>query len=179
MIMPQKHASNHDGYLSRYLKTGIKHMMGTEREVEARCKDGRSFPCILGLTEVEQGGDSGKFFCGFIRSLAHEKSLEKRTSDLEKRSSYFEEENQRNAQEILNQKSTILGILDASFDALFVITEECIIEMVNQKSCDVFGWTKEEMIGKVSYWTIDCSNFQFVSHYYRLSFASYHCRTLV
>jgi PAS domain S-box-containing protein len=48
----------------------------------------------------------------------------------------------------LDQKSTILGILDASFHALFVITEERIIQMVNQKSCDVFGWTKEEFIGQ-------------------------------
>jgi hypothetical protein len=81
--MPSQHASNHDDYLARYLKTGIKHMMGTEREVEACRKDGSIFPCTLELTEVEQGGDGGKVFCGFIRSLEKEKALEQRQSELE------------------------------------------------------------------------------------------------
>ena len=141
MIMPEEHAVNHDNYLEQYMKTGIKHMMGTEREVEARCKDGRIFPCILGLNEVNTPGSKERVFCGFIRSLSREKSLEKRASDTE-------EQNIKNAREILEQKSTILGILDSSFDSLFVITEERIIQMVNQKSCDIFGWTKEEFIGK-------------------------------
>eukprot|EP00956_Cyclotella_meneghiniana_P029740 scaffold73032_cov59-Cyclotella_meneghiniana.AAC.3 len=141
MIMPEEHAVNHDNYLEQYMKTGVKHMMGTEREVEARCKDGRIFPCILGLNEVNTPGSKDRVFCGFIRSLSREKSLEKRASDTE-------EQNIKNAREILEQKSTILGILDSSFDSLFVITEERIIQMVNQKSCDIFGWTKEEFIGK-------------------------------
>ncbi|KAL7479147.1 hypothetical protein ACHAW6_004888, partial [Cyclotella cf. meneghiniana] len=142
MIMPEDHAAKHDGYLARYLKTGIKNMMGTEREVEARRKDGSKFPCILGLAEVDDNGRGDTLFCGFIRSLAREKALERRVSDEEER-------NLKNAKEILEQRSTILGILDASFHALFVITEEeRIIQMVNQKSCDVFGWTKEEFIGQ-------------------------------
>ena len=141
MIMPEEHSAKHDGYLARYLETGVKKMMGTEREVEARCKDGSSFPCVLGLKEVETNSEGERMFCGFIRSLAREKTLEKRFSD-------EAAANIRNAKQILEQKSTILGILDASFHALFVITEERIIQMVNQKSCDVFGWTKEEFIGK-------------------------------
>eukprot|EP00804_Cyclotella_cryptica_P004181 CCRYP_014545-RA/>CCRYP_014545-RA protein AED:0.08 eAED:0.05 QI:0/0/0/1/1/1/6/0/1167 len=142
MIMPEEHASNHDSYLARYLKTGLKNMMGKEREVEARCKDGSKFPCILGLAEVEKSDAGDRLFCGFIHSLAHERALERRVTDEEQR-------NLKNAKEILEQRSTILGILDASFHALFVITEEkCTIQMVNQKSCDVFGWTKEEFIGQ-------------------------------
>ncbi|KAL7485174.1 hypothetical protein ACHAW6_010770, partial [Cyclotella cf. meneghiniana] len=142
MIMPEEHAAKHDGYLAQYLKTGIKNMMGTEREVEVCSKDGSTFPCILGLAEVDDniGGDT--LFCGFIRSLAHERALEQQVSDEEER-------NLKNAKEILEQRSTFLGILDASFHALFVITEEeCIIQMVNQKSCDVFGWIKEEFMGQ-------------------------------
>eukprot|EP00804_Cyclotella_cryptica_P009057 CCRYP_003157-RD/>CCRYP_003157-RD protein AED:0.08 eAED:0.08 QI:0/0.8/0.83/1/0.6/0.83/6/517/887 len=142
MIMPENHSANHDSYLSRYLETGTKNIMGKEREVEARRKDGSKFPCILGIAEVNDKGGSDRLFCGFIRSLAHEKALERRVSDEEER-------NLKNAKEMLEQKSTILGILDASFDALFVITEEDrIIQMVNQKSCDLFGWKKEEFIGQ-------------------------------
>ncbi|KAL3790495.1 hypothetical protein HJC23_012051 [Cyclotella cryptica] len=142
MIMPVEHAEYHDSYLARYLKTGMKNMMETEREVEARRKDGSMFPCILGLAQVDQHVGSDRLFCGFIRSLAREKALERRVTD-------EEQQNLKNSQEILEQRSTILGILDASFHALFVITEdERIIQMVNQKSCDVFGWTREEFIGQ-------------------------------
>ena len=81
--MPSQHASNHDDYLARYLKTGIKRMMGTEREAEACRKDGSVFPCTIELTEVEQGGDGKKVFCGFIRNLEKEKALEQRQSELE------------------------------------------------------------------------------------------------
>ena len=39
-------------------------------------------------------------------------------------------------------------ILDASFDALFVINDRGIIQKVNAASVKVFGWTMEELIGQ-------------------------------
>ena len=39
-------------------------------------------------------------------------------------------------------------ILDASFDALFVINDHGIIQKVNAASLKVFGWTMEELIGQ-------------------------------
>ena len=39
-------------------------------------------------------------------------------------------------------------ILDASFDALFVINDHGIIQKVNAASTNVFGWTMNELIGQ-------------------------------
>ena len=57
-----------------YARTGIKKMIGTQREVEARKKDGTLFPCILGLSELGWNGD-GKHYAGFIRDVTLQKSL--------------------------------------------------------------------------------------------------------
>ena len=48
-------------------------MMGKEREVEARRKDGTTFPCILGLSEVLNNGS--RQFVGFIKDVTYQKTL--------------------------------------------------------------------------------------------------------
>ena len=49
-------------------------MMGTLREVEACKKDGSSFPCILGISELKQN-DGQQHYVGFIRDVTLQKSL--------------------------------------------------------------------------------------------------------
>lgn len=50
-------------------------MIGTQREVEARKKDGTLFPCILGLSELGWNGDGRKHYAGFIRDVTLQKNL--------------------------------------------------------------------------------------------------------
>jgi len=151
MIMPKHVASRHDSYVARYLQTGIKKMMGTQREVTAQRKDGSTFPCVLGLSQCKNSG----LICGFIRNLSSEKEAESKY--FEKQTQLYSKEiqlKQKNSEtkEIMNalvkNQSMVMGILDASFHSLFVIDENCIIQMVNKKSCEDFGWTKEEFLGE-------------------------------
>ncbi len=144
IIMPSDVASSHDQYLKNYLKTGVKKMIGTQREVTAQRKDGSTFPCVLGLSEVSK--DSG-LICGFIRDLSSEKDLEERNENLEERNEANTHTIKVQRKGLLAAEDTILGILDASFHALFVINEEGIIQMVNEKSSEVFGWSKQELVG--------------------------------
>ena len=51
MIMTTDVATHHDQYLENYFKTGIKKMIGTQREVTAQRKDKTTFPCVLGEKE--------------------------------------------------------------------------------------------------------------------------------
>ena len=68
IICNSKDAPQHGSYLERYLKTGEKRVMGKQRELMARRKDGSEFLIELGLTEVNLGG--GKFiFCGFVKDI--------------------------------------------------------------------------------------------------------------
>ncbi|KAL9180589.1 hypothetical protein ACHAXT_011042 [Thalassiosira profunda] len=123
MIMTSDVAANHDQYLQNYLRTGIKKMIGTQREVTAQRKDKTTFPCVLGLSQARETG----LFCGFIRNISSEKAHQSET---------------------LAKNLRMEKILDASFDALFVINSRGIIQDVNEKCTTVFGWTREEFIGQ-------------------------------
>ena len=52
MLMPQNIAKEHDGYLSKYIKTREAHIIGIGREVKGRKKDGTYFPFRLAVSEV-------------------------------------------------------------------------------------------------------------------------------
>jgi two-component system sensor kinase FixL len=76
MLMPEPYESEHDGYISRYLKTGEKRIIGIGREVIALRKDGTTFPMELAVGEMEFDGE--KQFAGFIRDISARRDAEQR-----------------------------------------------------------------------------------------------------
>jgi two-component system sensor kinase FixL len=67
MLMPGPYKEQHDAYLSRYLTTGEKRIIGMDRVVVGRRKDGSTFPMKLAVGEVRRGDKI--YFTGFIRDL--------------------------------------------------------------------------------------------------------------
>jgi len=67
MLMPAPYREQHDGYLTRYLHTGEKRIIGIDRVVVGRRKDGSTFPMKLAVGEMRQG--DSVYFTGFIRDL--------------------------------------------------------------------------------------------------------------
>jgi two-component system CheB/CheR fusion protein len=65
ILMPAPYRSEHDDYLARYRLTGVKHIIGIGREIEACRKDGTPFPVDLAVSEVEKA----KLFTGIIRDI--------------------------------------------------------------------------------------------------------------
>jgi two-component system, LuxR family, sensor kinase FixL len=67
MLMPSPYREQHDGYLHRYLATGEKRIIGVDRVVVGRRKDGSTFPMKLAVGEMRRGDQI--YFTGFIRDL--------------------------------------------------------------------------------------------------------------
>ena len=67
ILMPTPYREQHDAYLMRYLTTGEKRIIGVDRVVVGRRKDGSTFPMKLAVGQVTVGGQT--FFTGCIRDL--------------------------------------------------------------------------------------------------------------
>ncbi len=76
MLMPFPYNENHDEYMQRYLFTGEKRIIGSEREAQGLKKDGTVFPITLTISEVRWGDN--RIFAGIIRDLSQRRELERR-----------------------------------------------------------------------------------------------------
>lgn len=106
MLMPSPYREKHDMYLSNYLETGHRKIIGIGREAVAQRKDGTVFPIDLSVGEVKL--PKGRIFTGIIRDLSERKQLE------EKLLSISEDEQARIGQDIhddLCQQLAAIGCL--------------------------------------------------------------------
>lgn len=81
MLMPQPYRGDHDGYLSRYLSTGERRIIGIGRVVVGQRKDGTTFPMELSVGEAQAGQD--RFFTGFVRDLSERQESERRLQEMQ------------------------------------------------------------------------------------------------
>jgi two-component system, LuxR family, sensor kinase FixL len=66
-LMPEPYRGEHDGYISRYLRTGEARIIGIGREVTGRRRDGSEFPMELSVGEIKSA--TGHGFVGIIRDV--------------------------------------------------------------------------------------------------------------
>ena len=74
MLMPSPDREAHDGYLSHYLRTGERRIIGYGRVVSGRRKDGTVFPMELSVGEAVANGK--RIFTGFVRDLTSRHKIE-------------------------------------------------------------------------------------------------------
>lgn len=67
ILMPEPNRSAHDGYLSAYLRTGKRKIIGVGREVDGLRKDGSRVPIDLSVAEWRVEGR--RFFTGLMRDI--------------------------------------------------------------------------------------------------------------
>ena len=67
IIVPEPHASEHDGYLKNYRDSGIAKIIGTTRTTQGMHKDGHLIPVELDISELEQQGQ--RMYLGIVRDI--------------------------------------------------------------------------------------------------------------
>ncbi|MDR3373271.1 MAG: PAS domain S-box protein [Ancalomicrobiaceae bacterium] len=81
MLMPPEFSDHHDRYLSHYLETGERRIIGIGREVRGQHKDGTIFPLELSVGEAHT--PDGRQFIGILRDLRSRKAVEQRLNALQ------------------------------------------------------------------------------------------------
>jgi two-component system sensor kinase FixL len=125
MLMPNPYRDEHDSYLSNYLLTGVKKIIGSGREVTGLRKDRSTFPLELAISEMEVNGQ--RMFTGIVRDISERKATEEKHRDLLTRTK---------------------AILDTIVDGVITITDRGIIETVNPAAEDIFGYKLNELSGR-------------------------------
>jgi two-component system, LuxR family, sensor kinase FixL len=81
VLMPSPYREQHDGYLSRYLTTGERRIIGIGRLVVGQRRDRSTFPMELTVGETHLG--DRRFFTGFVRDLTERQQTQQRLQELQ------------------------------------------------------------------------------------------------
>lgn len=73
-LMPSPYHDAHDGYLDNYHKSGERKVIGINREVVGRRKNGTTFPMGLSVGEAKEDGNT--VFVGILHDLTTQKKAE-------------------------------------------------------------------------------------------------------
>lgn len=79
VLMADRYAKEHDGYIRRYEQTGEAQAIGQIRVVEACRKNGEVFPIELSVTELPS--DDEVRYCAFIRDISEKVRLQEQNNE--------------------------------------------------------------------------------------------------
>ena len=74
-LMPEPYRSAHDGYLRRYLQTGVRRIIGIGRVVVGERKDGSTFPASSTVVALRSREGKVTHFVGVQRDITDELKL--------------------------------------------------------------------------------------------------------
>lgn len=119
ILMPEPYRSEHDGYIGRYSRTGEKRIIGVDRVVVGRRKDGSTFPMKLAVGETKSG--EGRFFTGFIRDLTEREQWQATLQELQSELARLARLN-----ELGEMASTLAHELNQPLAAIANYTQGCV-----------------------------------------------------
>ena len=124
VLMTGTDSTRHDGYLGRYHDTGIPHIIGVGREVDARRRDGTTFPVFLSVGRV--AGAEPARFVGFLQDITVRRQA----------MAALQQERDR-ANRYLEAAQTILVALSPNRE----------VTLINRKGCEVLGCDEYTLLG--------------------------------
>ena len=113
VLMPEPFQSEHDSYVRNYVTGGPPQIIGTEREVRGKRKDGSEFPAELGVSEIRL--DNARLFIGVVRDISERKQAElKLRENAEQLQAYYDhtESEQQLAMKLVQKQLHRRGLQD-------------------------------------------------------------------
>ena len=118
VLVPPDVRPHHPELLSAYMDLPTSRSMGTSRELFGISKDGTRIPIEIGLEPIDQDGVTWVMVS--ILDITERK----------------------------NSEAKIRMALDAASSAMVMIDSDGRIALTNQQTCEMFGYSREEMIGQ-------------------------------
>ncbi|MBI5575364.1 MAG: PAS domain S-box protein [Deltaproteobacteria bacterium] len=125
LLIPERYRSAHEKGMARFLATGEPRVIGRTIELHGLRKDGTEFPLELSLATWNTG--EGVFFTGIIRDITARKTAE---------------------EEIHATYSKLHSLVEASPVSITAVSKDGITTMWNPMAEKVFGWSREEAMGR-------------------------------
>ena len=136
MLMPEPDRGKHDGYLSNYLESGDKKIIGKEREVQGRRKDGTTLPLQLSVGEMIV--DEEKRFVGIVSDITQLKQIQ---TELTTHRDHLEEL-------VALQTAEVDAIVNTVVNGIVTINTEGEVLSFNPAAEELFGYTAQEVVGQ-------------------------------
>ncbi len=118
ILIPEELKFAHSRHVAKFVEVPRVRSMGAGMELEAIKKDTTRFPVEISLSPLQT--DEGILISASIRDITERKKSEQKFK----------------------------ALLDAAPDATVIVNEKGIIEMINHQTENLFGYAREEIIGK-------------------------------
>jgi two-component system, LuxR family, sensor kinase FixL len=124
VLMTDRDRASHDAYMERYENTGVPHIIGIGREVEARRRDGSTFPAFLSVGRID--GAQPPRYVGFL----HDITLRRETMAA-----------------IRRERDRANTYLEVAQVILLALSIDGRVQLINRKGCEVLGRREIDLLG--------------------------------
>ena len=118
MLVPERSRGIHPFHRSQYVKNSRVRPMGADLELYALHKDGMEFPVEISLSPMESEYDN--LVIAAIRDITERKRAEEK----------------------------FRGLLESAPDAMVVVDQQGVIQLVNSQTENLFGYDRVELVGE-------------------------------
>ena len=150
LLMPEAEARTHGDHLRRYSRTNKSTILGIEREILGRRKDGTTFPMELAVTEVNLGGR--RILTGVICDITERKksqlALAEAHRSLERKVKERTAELEQANEALKDSEATLRLVTDALPIMISYVDRGGRYRFVNKEYEVSFGRPKSQIVGK-------------------------------